>query len=574
MKYRQLFGKTLRAAPQEIRARSLELLLRGGYVRSLGQGLFSFLPLGYRVMLNLCRIIRDELESIGGQEVFLPVVNPAELWERSGRTDLLGPDLVRFQDRTGRGLVLAASHEEAMVELLRSTMSSYREFPIFLFQFQEKFRDEERTRGGLIRSKEFMMKDAYSFHRSATDLNNFFPKVFAAYERIFKRCGIRTVTAEAGVGYMAGEKAYEFQMPATDGETLVLSCPQCGYRADREVARGLRCGTAVPPSDSSESPGELRRVRTPHCETVEQLARYLSIDRRKIAKSLIYKLYDGYVMAVVRGDHDVNTEKLSAVVKRPVVGLAAEEELAAMGLTAGYLSPIGLGDRVPLVVDELVAGEPNLVFGANEDGVHVVDGNFGRDYVCETVADITEIRAGDCCFRCGAPLEEMSGVELGHLFKLGDYYSRSMNLTFQEENGEKAFPHMGSYGIGVGRLVASIVEANNDEKGIIWPPEIAPYRAYLMTIGKSFSVARMAEEIHQAAPELVLFDDRDDSPGVKFQDADLLGLPLRIVISPKHLADGMVELRERRTGAVRTVAAREVPRELGRRGPEVTTHAL
>lgn len=573
MRYTQLFGKTLREVPQDVRVRSLELLLRGGYVRPLGHGLYSFLPLGFRVMRNVCRIVREEMEAIGGQEVLLPLVNPSELWERTGRSVLLGRDLVRFPDRSGRELVLAASHEEGMVELVRSAVQSYRELPLFLFQFQEKFRDEERTHAGLMRTKEFIMKDAYSFHRSSTDLNNFFPKVFAAYERIFARCGIAFVTVEAGVGYMAGERAYEFQMPSSAGQAVVVSCPKCGYRANREVAKGKKQPLAHdPPAGPARPP--LERVETPGCETIEGVARCLTVERRRIAKSLVYRMNEGFVMAVVRGDYEVSPEKLATVMKQPVAGLAEPEELAELGLLPGYLSPIGLDGCLPVVVDDLVAGEPNLVFGANEEGWHLLNGNFGRDYESELVGDIAAINPGDACIQCGAPLEEYRSVELGHLFKLGSFYSRAMDLTFQEEDGEKVFPHMGAYGIGIGRLIAAAVEANNDKNGITWPGELAPFRAYLMSIGKSLPVAEAAKEIHASAEADILFDDRPESPGVKFQDADLLGLPLRIVVSPKHLAERRVEVRRRRDGAIRLVPLNEISRELAELDGREAPHAL
>lgn len=568
MRYKQLFGKTLREVPQDVHVRSRELLLRAGYVRPLGHGLYSFLPLGFRVVRNICRIIREEMEMLGGQEVALPIVNPYEIWKKSGRTDLLDRDLVRFRDREGRELVLAPTHEEAMVELVRVAVHSYRELPVFLFQFQNKFRDEERTRAGLVRTKEFMMKDAYSFHRNYTDLNNFFPKVFGAYERIFARCGVEIITAESGVGYMAGEKAYEFLMPAQIGDSVVISCPRCGYRANREVAKGNKRKNG----DEAASAGAIERTPTPECRTIEDVASFLNVEKSRVGKSLVYKLASGFVMAVVRGDYEVSTEKLSRVVRQPVVGLAEESDLVELDLLPGYLSPVGLTGRLPVIVDDIAAASPNLVFGANVAEMHFLNVNLGRDYDCEAVADIAQIRADDTCVQCGAALEEILSIELGNIFKLGDYYSRAMNLTFQEESGEKVFPHMGSYGIGIGRLIASVVEANNDKDGIIWPAELAPYRGYLMGIGKSLSITKQVDEIYAAAANDILLDDRDESAGVKFRDADLLGVPLRIVVSPKHLPN--VEIRERRSGEVRIVPVEAIPDELKRVAAEGIAHAI
>ncbi|HUX20532.1 MAG TPA: proline--tRNA ligase, partial [Spirochaetia bacterium] len=491
-------------------------------------------------------------------------------WRRSGRTDLLDRDLLRFQDRSGRELVLAPTHEEAMVELVRSAVSSYRELPIFLFQFQNKFRDEEKTRAGLIRTKEFMMKDAYSFHRSFTDLNNFFPRVFAAYTRIFERCGVTAISAEAGVGYMAGEKAYEFLMPTPIGDSTVVSCPKCGYRANREVAKGKKKSTGT--MDSIQ--GKLERIQTPSCATIEQVALFLDVDRCRIAKTLVYRLSSGFVMAVVRGDHEVCTEKLARVMKQPVLGLADQHELTELGLAAGYLSPVGLAGRIPVVVDEIIAASPNLIFGGNAEGVHLLNVNLGRDYDCDSASDITLVDKGDCCLQCGAQLEEFQAIELGNIFKLGEYYSRAMGLTLQGEGGEQVVPNMGSYGIGIGRLVASIVEANNDDNGIVWPTGLAPYKAYLMGIGKSLPVAKLAEEIHASSPGEILFDDREESPGVKFRDADLIGIPLRIVISPKYLPNAEAEIRDRRSGSIRVVPLDRLLQELTAKGPEEANHAI
>jgi len=552
MRYSGLLGKTLREEPHGIRSPSYALLLKGGYIRQLGQGLFAFLPLGLRVLRNLQRIITEEMQALGGQEIYAPVVTPAEIWRRSGRRDWIR-ELIRFQDRGGRELVLSPTHEEAFVEVVRATLSSYRDLPQLLYQFQIKFRDEERTKDGLSRTKEIYMHDGYSFHRSYHELNNFFPKLFKAFRRIFERCGIQTFAAEAGVGYIGGEKSFEFLMPAAGGDHALIRCGKCQYAASKEVAIGgkeyLR-GEMLP----------LEKVATPGCGTIEALAQFLDLPRSRLAKSLLYLTPRGPVLAVVRADFEVAPEKISAFLKVPVYGLAGDRELAEAGLTAGSLSPIGLPPGLRLVVDDAVARSANLVYGANQAGFHYRNGNFGRDFESPDVADISLTRGQRICLQCGGTLEEIQAVEVGHIFKLGDYYTRAMNLAFQDDHGRAAYPQMGCWGIGLGRLMDAVAWANRDERGLAWPEALAPFRAYLMSIGQSLAVKKAAEELAAELGEEVLFDDREDSPGVKFKDADLLGIPLRLVVSTKHLAEGLVEVQERRTGRVSLLPAAQAVR--------------
>jgi prolyl-tRNA synthetase len=555
MRYSGLFGKTLREEPHGIRSPSYALLLKGGYIRQLGQGLFAYLPLGLRVLRNLERIIGEEMQAMGGQEILAPVVTPAEIWRRSGRRDWIR-ELVQFRDRSGRELVLSPTHEEAFVEVVRAALSSYRDLPLLLYQFQIKFRDEERTKDGLSRTKEIYMHDGYSFHRSYHELNNFFPRLFKAYRRIFERCGIQTVAAEAGVGYIGGEKSFEFLMPAAIGDHAFIRCGKCQYAASKEVAIGgkeyLR-GDMLP----------LEKTSTPGCDTIDSLVQFLGRPKNRMAKSLLYITPQGPVLAVVRADFEAAPEKLSAYLKVPVYGLAGERELTEAGLLAGSLSPIGLPpDLRPdlrLVVDDAVARSANLVFGANEPGYHFLNGNFGRDFTSE-VADISLTRGERICLQCGGRLEEIQAVEVGHIFKLGDYYTRTMNLVFQDDHGRAAYPQMGCWGIGLGRLMDAVAWANRDERGLAWPEAIAPFRAFLMAIGQSLAVKKAAEALAVKLGDEALFDDREDSPGVKFKDADLLGIPLRLVVSTKHLAEGLVEVQERRTGRVSLLAPAQAVR--------------
>jgi prolyl-tRNA synthetase len=538
MRYSRLLGKTLREAPQTRRSESYALLHRAGYIRQMGHGLFTFLPLGMRVMQNIQRIIAEEMASLDGQEIYAPVVTPAEIWQKSGRGPWIS-ELVSFRDRQGRELVLSPTHEEAFVEIVRAAFSSYRELPLFLYQFQIKFRDEERTKDGLVRTKEIYMHDAYSFHRSYQDLNNFFPRTFKAYQRVFDRCGIETFAGEAGVGYIGGERSYEFLMPTARGDHAIIRCDNCHYCASKEVAVG---GKRYLP----EEPRPLERLDTPGCSTMDELAAFLGVPKSRLAKSLVYTTPEGLVMAVVRGDYELALEKLSAHLKVPVFRQASDAELRGAGLVPGYLSPVGRDD-LRVVVDDAVARSGNLVCGANEEGVHLANVNFGRDCHEREVTDIALTQDERICLQCGGTLREIRAMEVGHIFKLGDYYTRRMNLSFQDERGGSTYPQMGCYGVGLGRLMDAVVRAHHDERGIVWPPALAPFKAYLMSVGKSLSVKKVADELAEELENQVLYDDRDESPGVKFTDADLIGIPLRLVVATRHLSEGLVEVR-RRTG--------------------------
>jgi prolyl-tRNA synthetase len=552
MRYTNVLGKTLRDVPQSIRSESYALLHRGGFVRQLGQGLYSFLPMGMRVLQNIQRIIAEEMGALGGQEIYVPVVTPSDIWRRSGRLNWIG-ELIAFRDRSGRELVLSPTHEEAFVELVRVALSSYRELPLFLYQFQIKFRDEERTKDGLVRAKEIYMHDAYSFHRSYQELNNFFPKTFTAYKRVFDRCGIETFPGEAGVGYIGGEKSYEFLMPTDSADHAIILCEKCQYCASKEVAVGGKKALR-------EDLQALEKVHTPGCTTIDELARYLDVPKERTAKSLVYQTPQGPVMAVVRGDYELGLEKLSAHLRVPAYRPATDEELAEFDLVPGYLSPLQVDPRVRVVVDDAVAKTNNLVYGANEVDHHLINGNFGRDYHTADVTDIALTRDEKICLQCGGVLREIQALEVGHIFKLGDYYTRAMNLTYQDERGVSTYPHMGCYGVGLGRLMDAVVRSNRDKRGIVWPEALAPFQVYLMSVGKSLSVKKTVEDLHRQLGDRALYDDRSDSPGVKFNDADLIGIPLRLVVGAKHLGDGKVEIKERGSGEIHLVALDQVRR--------------
>ncbi|HUX52112.1 MAG TPA: proline--tRNA ligase [Spirochaetia bacterium] len=543
MLYSRLFARTLRQIPVGVHAESHRLLLQGGFIRPLGRGLFSLLPLGMAVANRVIEIVRSELAAIGGQEIQLPVVNPRQLWKRSGRDAMVDREMFRFADRHKQELVLAPTHEEAAVEVVRSGIESYRDLPLFLFQFQTKLRDEARPRHGLVRAREFVMSDGYSFHRSFSDLNNFFPKVFSAYLRIFSRCGVPVTPAEAGCGFMGGSKSYEFLVESECGDDVVIVCRRCGYTANREVAVGQR-------EAHLGSPDEMTLVETPGAMTMELLSTATGLPVHRLAKAMVYRTTSGLVMGVVRGDYDVSTEKLSALLGKPIVRLADRRDLDEAGLLPGYLSPLGLDSRIPVVVDVAIADTPNLVFGANREGYHYLNVNFGRDFENAQVGDIARVQAGNRCFHCGTKLHERRVLEVGNIFKLGDRYTRALDLHVQDEDRRAIFPFMGSYGIGIGRLIAAIVEANHDRKGILWPHDIAPYRVYLLAIGKSHRLKQIADDVCRDFGSTILYDDRSESISSKFKDADLLGIPFRIVVSARTIDDECVEIMERRTGRV------------------------
>ena len=557
MRYSTILGKTLRKVPRGVNSKSYSLLFQGGFIRSLGRGLFAFLPLGIRVLEKIKGIIREELNELGGQEVLVPMVSPFSLWERGGRLELIHKDMVRFQDRLGKDYVLSPTHEETMVELVRLCIHSYRDLPVFLYQFQNTFRDEERVRCGLVRAREFTMNDGYSFHRSYAELNNFFPKIFKTYQNIFSRCGVEVYPAEAGVGYIRGEKSFEFLLPSQLGDDVLIYCENCGYAANREVAVGVKDYT-------QGMPKEMEKKKTLGCTSMDALSKCLGFPKRGLTKSMVYRGRGGLIMAVVRGDYAVSVEKLSRATGQQISGLAESEQLDKMGLYSGYMSPLGLRKDVTIVVDDAVANSPNLTYGANEKGYHFINVNFARDYEVDHVADIAQVKRDNRCIQCGGVLTEERAMELGHIFKLGKFYSRQLHLFFQEDDGTQVIPQMGTYGIGLGRLLSAIVDKNHDEQGICWPRGLAPFKAFLMGIGKSFAVRDWVNSIHAENKDDILMDDRSESPGVKFRDAELIGIPLRIVVSSRYLKENKVEFHDRNTGNTWFVDINKVQEELNK----------
>ncbi len=562
MRLSKLFFTSLRDNPAEAEMASHRLLVRAGYIRQLGAGIYSLLPLGFRVSQRIEQVIREEMNAIGGQEMEMPVVHPADLWRESGRYAKIGPEMVRFKDRSGRDMVLAMTHEEVVTDLLRDLVKSYRQLPAIVYHFQTKFRDEPRARGGLIRVREFVMKDSYTLDPDEAALDVSYQAHYHAYEKIFDRLGLETVVVGADVGIMGGSLAHEFMALNDAGEDTLVICEACGYAANQQIA------AVAKPDPPAEEPRPTEEVATPDAPTIAALAAVLGVGEERTAKATFFVTGDGrLVTAIVRGDFEVNETKLSNAVKA-IGGLrpAHTEEIAAARMEPGYASPIG-ATGTTVVVDDLVARSPNLVAGANRHGYHLLNVNVGRDFTPDLVVDITNARAGDACPNCGSPVALRQGIEVGNIFKLGTDFTEKMGATYLAEDGSRRLIVMGSYGIGLGRAMACIVEAHHDEKGIVWPASVAPYAAQLVSLSASRdpAVAEAADGLYQRLTDAgidVLYDDRDESPGVKLTDAELLGMPMIVTVSPRSLAAGGAEVTDRASGerSIRPIA--EVEAEL------------
>jgi prolyl-tRNA synthetase len=548
MRLSHLFFASLRDDPAEAEMVSHKLLVRAGYVRQLGAGIYTLLPLGFRVQKRIEQVIREEIDRIGGQEMEMPVVHPAELWKESGRYAKIGPELVRFKDRGGRDMVLAMTHEEVVADLLRDLVKSYRQLPAIVYHFQTKFRDEPRARGGLIRVREFVMKDSYSLDADEAGLDASYQAHHQAYTRIFERLGLSTVPVGADVGIMGGSLAHEFMVLNEHGEDTLVLCDACGYAENQQIAR------VSVPEPAAEELLPTEEVATPEADTIASLAALLGVGTDRTAKATFFVTGDGrLITAIVRGDFEVSETKLANVV-RAVRGLriATAEEIKAAGMEPGYASPIGAHDTT-VVVDELAARSPNLVAGANRDGFHLRNINVGRDFTPDLVADIVNAREGDACPTCGEAVRLAKGIEVGNIFKLGTDFTEKLGATFLAEDGSRHHVIMGSYGIGLGRAMACIVEAHHDEKGIAWPESVAPYAVHLVSLGagKDPAVADAAEGLYMRLTDAgveVLYDDRDESAGVKLTDAERLGMPTIVTISSRSLAAGGAEVTKRATG--------------------------
>ena len=550
MRMSQLFGTTLREAPAGAESASHALLVRAGFVRQLGQGLFSALPLGRRSLARIEAMLREMMDAIGGQELSMPVVQPAEVWKATGRWSSIGAEMARFRDRRDHEMVLAMTHEEVVVDLCRTEIRSWRQLPRLVYQIQTKFRDDPRPRAGLIRVREFTMKDSYSLDADEAGLDVQYKAHHAAYLSLFARCGLPVVAVGSDTGMMGGSMAHEFMYLTPAGEDTIVRCAGCGYAANRQVARFRR---AAMPAGSECS---IEEIATPGCTTIDDLAKLLGVARSATAKAVFMMASGGapgerFVFAVVRGDSEVNETKLAAAVRAEELRPATEEEIRASGAVPGYASPIGLPASTLVIVDEAVAVTPNLVAGANKEGYHLLNTNIPRDYHPTQVCDIAAAAEGDACVECGGPLSLVRGVEVGNIFKLGTRYSDAVGATFQDLDGHEKPVVMGSYGIGMGRLLACIAEEHHDDQGLRWPLSVAPFDVHMVPLGAAETEPGIeAGWLYQALKTRgveVLFDDREESPGVKFADADLIGIPIRVTVSTRSLKAGGLEMKLRDT---------------------------
>lgn len=559
MRYSRYFLPTLKEDPTEAEVISHKLMLRAGMIRKVASGIYDLLPLGLRAMRKVEAIIREEMNRIGALEVLLPVVLPAELWKESGRWDQYGKELLRFKDRGGRDYCLGPTHEEAITDLVRREIRSYRDLPLCLYQIQVKFRDEIRPRFGLMRAREFVMKDAYSFDQNDQGADESYRKMYEAYERIFQRLGLRFKVVEADTGLIGGTSSHEFMVLAQTGEDILASCEDCGYAANLELAERRQPHT-LPEVTSLKHP-EL--VLTPGMRTVEEVSAFLGVEPSRIIKTLIFVTERGPIAALIRGDHELSEVKLRKTLGVKSLQMADEGTiLEVTGGPMGFSGPIGL--KIPILADWDLQGATDMVVGANRPDAHLIGVEVGGDFEVMGFFDLRKVSTGDLCPRCGKGVLVLSrGIEVGHIFKLGTKYSQPMRAMFLDKDGKEKPVVMGCYGIGVGRTVAAAIEQGHDQDGIVFPVAIAPFEVYLLPVNLSHletkkASERLYQELHALGLE-VLYDDRDERPGVKFKDADLLGIPLRITVSERTLKDGKVEFRIRKTRETFLVELNEAP---------------
>ncbi len=551
MRLSELLAPTLREVPAEAEVISHILMLRAGMIRKVASGVYTYLPLGYRVIKKVIEIIREEMDNKGGQELMLPIIQPAELWLESGRWNVYGDELFRLRDRHGRDFALGPTHEEIITDLVRNEVRSYKQLPLLLYQIQNKYRDERRPRFGLMRGREFIMQDLYSFDRDEAGLELSYRKMYEAYSRVFSRCGLKFRVVEADPGAIGGSSTHEFMVMADSGEAAIVFCESCEYAANVEKAEAV-----VDEQTSAEEMLAWEEVSTPGARSIEEVSSFLKVDPQRIIKSLVYQTEDGIVLALVRGDREINEVKLQNVLDSLRLFMADERSVAELtGAEPGFAGPVNI-KGVRVIADQEVMLMRNAVTGANKTDTHIINVNPGRDFIPDKVADIRLVKAGDPCPRCRGKLSEARGIEVGQVFKLGTKYSKALGAKFLDENGKEQLMVMGCYGIGVSRTVAAAIEQNHDDDGIIWPMPIAPYHAVIIPVSaKDKDQMKIAESLYislTAQGVEAVIDDRNERPGVKFKDADLIGFPLRIVIGSKAVEEGVVEIRHRRNGNVQT----------------------
>lgn len=551
MRMSKMFARTLREAPNGADTKGYEYLLRAGFIRQLGAGIFTLLPFGMRSTKKIEEIIREEMDNIGGQEILMSVINPADIWKETGRFYSIDKEMGRFQDRNGRDMVLAMTNEETVTDCARGEIDSYKRLPVMVYQIQTKWRDDPRPRAGLIRVREFTMKDAYSFHTSQESLDEAYADQYRAYFRIYSRCGLPAIAVGADSGMMGGKISHEYMYLSPIGEDTIITCKECGYTENRQVAKFKK-------DYFKEEMKEIEKVATPSASSIDELASFLNIDKKKTAKAVFMvgsfindkngEEEDKLICALIRGDLEVEESKLSNAVKANSLRPAHDEEILEYGMVPGFASPIGAKKGFVLCVDDSVANSNNLVAGANEKGYHILNTNYGRDYSADIVCDIASAKEGFTCPTCGSPLSSSKGIEIGNIFQLGTRYSESLGCTYQDENGVQKPVIMGCYGIGVGRLLACLCEEYNDEKGLCLPITVAPYQVHFVSLVKDTAIAeKIYNDLIESGIE-VLYDDRKETAGVKFADADLIGIPIRITLGNRSYKEGKVEVKYRRSG--------------------------
>ena len=558
MRFSKSYIKTLKETPKEAETASHKLLLRASMIKKLTSGVYTYLPLGYKALKKVENIVREEMDRAGSQEILMPVLQPAELWKESGRWDVMGPLMMKLQDRNKRDFVLGPTHEEVVTDLIRNDISSYKALPLSLYQIQTKFRDEIRPRFGLMRGREFVMKDAYSFHATTESLDEEFLNMRDTYSRIFSRCGLKFRPVEADSGAIGGSGSQEFHVLADSGEDEIIYCDSCSYAANVETAVSRVEASPVEELKNAEL------IDTPNVSKIDDIVQFLNIPYSKTVKAMMYRDMgnDQVYMVLMRGDYEVNETKLKNIVNAVEVALLTDEELEKHGLIKGFIGPYGieLGD-IKVIADTAVTEINNHTAGGNKMDTHYINVNYGRDYKADIVADIKTVKVGETCERCGGKLHSARGIEVGHIFKLGDKYSKALNATFLDDKGESKVMLMGCYGIGVSRTLASAIEQNNDEFGIIWPTALAPYIVDVIPANmKNEAQVKVAEEIYEALLNDgidSMIDDRDERPGFKFKDADLIGFPFKVV-SGKRAEEGIVEFKIRKTGETLEISKDDV----------------
>ncbi len=560
MKVSQTLIPTLREDPGEAEVVSHRLMMRAGMIRKVAAGIYTYLPLGLRVLRKIEAIVREEMTRAGAQEVLMPVASPAELWRETGRWDVYGKELLRFKDRHERDFCLGPTHEEVITDLIRKEVRSYRQLPINCYQIQTKFRDEIRPRFGLMRGREFIMKDAYSFDVDEAGARRSYQKMYDAYTRIFTRCGLKFRPVEADTGLIGGSSSHEFMVLADTGEETIVYADQGTFAANVE-----RADVLPPAAGSDEALRPLQKVATPGARTVEEVTAFLNVSADRLVKTLVYKTAKGSVAVLIRGDHDANEIKIKKLLGLPEIELADPETVRrATGAPVGFAGPVGL-TGLSIIADQAVKTLRNVVVGANEEGMHYLDANLGRDFKVEQFADLRNAKAGDPSPRGDGTLHVAKGIEVGHVFMLGTKYSQAMKAVFLDQQGQERLAAMGCYGIGISRTAAAAIEQNHDAKGIMWPAPIAPLHVQLIPLSSSARVTETTQGLYAALQQAgieVLWDDRDERAGVKFNDADLIGIPFHVVIGEKGLAQGTVELKERRISKATPITPQALPDEV------------